>query len=220
MTYVGEGAMTTKSAKDRILDAALDLAGRKSWEAVRLHDVAAELQMSLNEVRAEFREKEELTDAWFDRADAAMLQEAAGPGFPGLSPRQRLHRLIMVWLMALSPHRRVTRQMICGKFEPGHIHYQYAGLLRVSRTVQWLREATQRDAVLPWRAIEETVLTAIYLTTFFYWMRDDSEQAARTSAFLDRLLSRAEQLAPWMPGFPGARNRTAAAHSVAHTGKT
>ena len=212
--------MAAKSVRDRILDIALALAGQKSWESVRLYDVAAELKMSLNDVCAEFREKEELTDAWFDRADATMLQEAAGPGFPGLSPRERLHRLIMAWLMALAPHRRVTRQMICGKFEPGHIHYQYAGLLRVSRTVQWLREAAQRDAVLPWRAIEEAALTAIYLAAFFCWMRDDSEQAARTSAFLDRLLSRAEQLAPWMPGSPGARNRTAAAHSVAHTGKT
>lgn len=211
--------MATKSAKDRILDAALDLAGWKSWEAVRLYDVAAELQMSLNEVRAEFREKEELTDAWFDRADAAMLREAAQPGFPGLYSRARLHRLIMAWLMALASHRRVTRQMICGKFEPGHIHYQYAGLLRVSRTVQWLREAAQRDAMLPWRAIEEAALTATYLAAFFCWMRDDSEEAARTSAFLDKLLSRAEQLAPWMSGSPGARNRTAATHSVAHTGK-
>lgn len=211
--------MATKSAKDRILDATLDLAGRKSWEAVRLHDVAAELKMNLNEVRAEFREKEELTDAWFDRADAAMLQEAAGPGFPGLSPRERLHRLIMTWLMVLAPHRRVTRQMICGKFEPGHIHYQYAGLLRVSRTVQWLREAAPRDAVLPWRAIEEAALTAIYLAAFFCWMRDDSEGAARTSAFLDKLLSRAERLAPWMPGSPAARDRTAAAHSAAQTDK-
>lgn len=210
--------MATKSAKDRILDAALDLAGRKSWEAVRLHDVAAELQMSLNEVRAEFREKEELTDAWFDRADAAMLQEAAVPGFPGLSPRERLHRLIMAWLMAQASQRRVTRQMICGKFEPGHIHYQYAGLLRVSRTVQWLREAAQRDAMLPWRAIEETVLTSIYLATFFYWMRDDSEQATRTSTFLDKLLSQAERLAQWIPGFPASHDRIDVADSAAQGG--
>ena len=211
--------MTAESAKDKILDAALDLAGRKSWEAVRLHDVAAELRMNLNDVRAEFREKEELTDAWFDRADAAMLREAARPGFIELSPSARLQRLIMAWLIALAPHRRVTRQMICGKFEPGHIHYQYAGLLRVSRTVQWLREAAQRDAMLPWRAIEESALTAIYLATFFCWMRDDSEQAARTSTFLNRLLSRAEQLARWMPGSPAARDRTAAVHSAAQNGK-
>jgi ubiquinone biosynthesis protein COQ9 len=196
--------MAAKSAREKILATALDLAGRKSWESVRLHDVAAELRMSLDDVRAHFREKEEITDAWFDQADAAMLQEAAQPGFFETSPRARLHRLIMAWLAALAPHRRVTRQMICGKFEPGHVHYQYAGLLRVSRTVQWLREAAHRDAVLPWRAMEETALTAIYLAAFFYWMGDDSENTARTAAFLDKLLARAERLTQWLPGFPGA----------------
>ena len=197
--------MTAKSARERILNSALDLAGRKSWESVRLHDVATELQLSLNDVRAHFAEKEDLTDAWFDRADAAMLEEAGKPGFSELSPRERLHRLIMTWLTVLAAHRRVTRQMICGKFEPGHFHYQYAGLLRVSRTVQWLREAAHRDAVLPWRAIEETTLTAIYIAVFFYWMRDDSENAARTAAFLDKSLMRAERLAQWLPGYPGVR---------------
>ena len=168
-------------------------------------DVAAGLKLSLNDVRAHFREKEDITDAWFDRADAAMLDEAARPGLSALSPRDRLHRLMMIWLAALQPHRRVTRQMIGGKLEPGHVHYQYAGLLRVSRTVQWWREAAQRDAVLPRRALEETALTAIYLAAFFCWMRDDSENAGRTSLFLDKLLARAERLARWVPGRPRPR---------------
>jgi hypothetical protein len=90
--------------------------------------------------------------------------------------------------------------MIVNKLEPGHVHYQIAGLLRVSRTVQWLREAAQRDAVLPWRAFEETALTAIYLTTFAYWMLDDSPDSARTRTLLERLLRRAESLARMVPG--------------------
>jgi AcrR family transcriptional regulator len=194
--------MAANSTRDSILDAALDLAAKKSWESLRLHDVAAELQISLNDVRVHFQEKEALTDAWFDRADAAMLQETAKPDFTALSTRERLHRLIMIWLQALAVHRRVTRQMICGKFEPGHFHYQYAGLLRVSRTVQWLREAAGRDAVLPWRALEEVALTAIYLAAFLYWMQDESEGAVRTATFVDNLLTRTERTAQWIPGFP------------------
>ncbi|MCR4300632.1 MAG: hypothetical protein NUV51_03405 [Sulfuricaulis sp.] len=199
--------MAAKSARDRIIDAALDFAGRHSWESLRLHDVAAELKLELNDVRACFREKEDITEAWFDRADATMLQVGVDPGFTGLTSRERIHRLIMTWLSALSPHRRVTRQMIYGKLEPGHLHYQFAGLLRVSRTVQWVREAAHHDAVLPWRAFEETGLTAIYLATFFYWMRDESENARRTSAFLDRLLGRAERLAQCFPKFSGSRSQ-------------
>ena len=40
--------MATKSARDRILNTALNIAERKSWESVQLHDVAAELNLSLN----------------------------------------------------------------------------------------------------------------------------------------------------------------------------
>lgn len=197
--------MSAESTRDRIIEAALALAEQRSWERVRLHDVAAGLKLGLNDVRAHFSEKEDIVDAWFDRADAAMLDEAAKHGLPALSSRDRLYRLMMAWLAALAPHRRVTRQMIGGKLEPGHVHYQYAGLLRVSRTVQWWREAAQRDAALPWRALEETALTAIYLAVFFYWMRDDSENARRTSALLDGLLARAERLTRWVPGCPRSR---------------
>lgn len=180
--------------RERIVDAAIALAEQRDWESVRLHDVAARLGISLDDVRRHFREKEDLVDAWFDRADQAMLEKAAAPEFQHLSPRERLQRLIMSWLGALAAHRRVTRQMIYGKLEPGHIHIQFPGLMRVSRTVQWMREAAHRDATYVRRALEETGLTSIYLATFFYWMRDESPDAERTRRLLDRLLGAAERL--------------------------
>lgn len=182
--------------RDRIVDAALALAEQRSWESVRLHDVAAALGVNLDDIRRQFREKEDLVDAWFDRADQAMFAAAATPGFLALTPRQRLHRVIMDWLAALSPRRRVTRQMILGKLEPGHLHIQIPGLLRVSRTVQWMREAAQHDtASMAQRALEEIATTSIYLMTFVHWMTDDSPQSVRTAAFLDQRLKEAETLA-------------------------
>jgi ubiquinone biosynthesis protein COQ9 len=180
--------------RERIVDAALALAERGAWEAVRLHDVADALGITLDEVRQHFREKEDVVDAWFDRADSAMLKAAEAPGFSELTPRRRIHRLMMTWFGALAPHRKATRQMIYGKLEPGHIHIQIPGLMRVSRTVQWMREAARRDATFLRRALEETALTSIYLTTFFYWMRDDTPESASTSRLLDRLLGAAERL--------------------------
>lgn len=180
--------------RDAIVDAALEQAERRSWEAVRLHQVAAALGATLDEIRAHFREKEEIVDAWFDRADAAMLATAERPDFHALPARERVERALLAWLDALAPHRRVTRQMILNKLEPGHVHYQIAGLLRVSRTVQWLREAARREATLPWRAIEETLLTSLYLAVFGYWMWDGSAGSARTREFLRRRLDWAEWL--------------------------
>ncbi len=179
---------------NKIVDAALELGKQQSWEAVRLHAVAEAAGISLNKERAYFREKEELVEAWFDRADSAMLQEAEKPDFQALDPRQRLHRLIMTWLAALAPHRNVTRQMIYGKMEPGHLHVQIPGLMRISRTVQWIREAAHLDAIYVRRALEETGLTSIYLMTFFYWMKDNTPESEKTSRFLNRLLGVGEKL--------------------------
>ncbi|HSF49052.1 MAG TPA: TetR/AcrR family transcriptional regulator [Burkholderiales bacterium] len=180
--------------RERIVDVAVQLAERRSWEAVRLYDVAAAAGLTLDDIRAHFREKEDLVDAWFDRADRAMLMASESADFLALSTRERLHRLLMTWVGALAAHRRVTRQMIYGKLEPGHLHIQIPGLLRVSRTVQWMREAAHRDPSYLHRAIEEAGLTTIYLLTFFYWMHDQSAGSVNTRRFLDGLLGKAQVL--------------------------
>lgn len=187
------------ASREAIVDAALHRAEVTSWEAVRLHDVAAALGVTLDDVRVHFREKEDIVDAWFDRADQAMLRAAAESGFAARPTIERLEQALMAWFAALTPRRRVTRQMIANKLEPGHVHYQFNGLLRVSRTVQWLREAAGRDTVLPWRAFEEAALTGLYLATFLYWMYDDSADAASTRAFLRARLKEARGLAAFLP---------------------
>jgi len=185
----------SEDIRDGIVDTAIALAERRSsWEAVRLHDVAAELGITLDDVRRHFREKEEVVEAWFDRADGAMLARAQAPGFAALAPRERIRALVMSWLGALAPHRKVARQMILGKLEPGHVHIQIPGLLRVSRTVQWMREAALRDATYLRRALEETALTTLYLMTFFLWMGDETHASERTRRFLERSLQAAERL--------------------------
>ncbi len=183
---------------NKIVDSALELAEQGSWEAVRLHDIAVALGIGLNDIRRHFREKEEIAEAWFDRADRAMLDAAKASDFATLNTRQRLQRLILAWLGALNAHKRVTREMIYNKLEPGHLHVQIPGLLRVSRTVQWLREAAGRDATFVRRAFEETALTTIYLLNFALWLHDDSAGAQRSTRFLERRLSEAEHLSHWL----------------------
>jgi AcrR family transcriptional regulator len=97
-----------ENIRDAVINAAVALGARTSWEAVRLHDIAAELNISLDEIRGCFREKEDLVDAWFDRADGIMLREADTADFLALTSQQRIHRLIMVWLDALAVQRKVT----------------------------------------------------------------------------------------------------------------
>lgn len=189
------------STRDIILDAVLELAEETSWENVRLHHIAQRTGLSLNHIRQYFREKEELVDAWLDRADQAMLEETSRPYFPAISPRERLNRLFMAWLEALSPHRQVMRQMVFNRLEPGHLHMQLASLLRISRTVQWAREAAQRDQTFMFRALDETALTSIYLITFLCWLNDSTEYHRRTRRLLDRILRTGEIIGSLKPPF-------------------
>ncbi len=177
--------------RDAIIDAAVTLAAQKSWEAVRLYDVAKDLNLTLDQIRHYFREKEDVADAWFDRADSAMLQQAEATDFYALSVEQRIFQLVMGWLDALSSQRKVTRQMILGKLELGHLHIQIPAVMRISRTVQWIREAAHRDATFVRRALEESALTTIYLMTFIFWMQDDSLESTRTQQFLKQKLQQA-----------------------------
>ncbi len=199
---------------ERILDTALRLAEAASWESLRLRQIADELAIPLEEIRRRFSQKDDLVEAWYDRADRAMLEDAAAADYLQLTPRERLQRSLLRWLDALSVHRRISREMLYYKLEPGHLHLQVLGLLRVSRTVQWLLEAARRDSVNLQRILEESGVTAIYLATFVHWMFDDSPGMERTRRFLDRRLRHAERVAGWVgpflsAGTPAAARRTA-----------
>lgn len=158
-------------SRDQILDAAIALAEETDWESVRLQDVARRLDCPLHALADHFREKEEVADAWFDRADRAMLRAAADPALASLPVEARLEHLLFCWLDAMHPHHRMTRQMILGKLEPGHLHVQLPSVLRISRTVQWLREAADCNAGGLRRALEETALTTLFVSSFMLWLR-------------------------------------------------
>lgn len=193
----------TSELAHRIVDTAVELAEQSAWEAVRLHQVAAALGIGLDEVRHCFREKDELIDAWFERADDAVLQLADSGELAELTPRERLFRLIMAWLDALEAHRRVSRQMIQSKLEPGHLHIQIPALMRISRTVQWMREGAGLQDAGVMRAVLETATTAIYLAAFVSWMGEDTAGSPRTRRLLEGMLAQAEAVMQACPGRAG-----------------
>lgn len=178
--------------RQRILDCALQLAEARDWESVRLHEIAATLKVNLDDIRQYYRQKDDLVEAWFDRADAAMLEDSTSEDYLTLPPRERLQRSILCWLQALAPHQRLTGEMLLYKLEIGHVHLQVLGLLRVSRTVQWFLEAAHRQTRHVRRALEEALVTSIYLAAFGYWLRDRSAQAERSRRFLEKLLRGAD----------------------------
>lgn len=187
--------MPASDLRERILDTAIELGEQRGWDALHLHEIADALGITLAEIKRHYDHKDAIAEAWFDRADAALLAASDTPGWQQLSLRERLQRAIFAWLDALSAHRRLTAAMLRYKFQPEHVHLQALGLTRISHTVQWIREVAELPSAGWRRELEEVALSAIYLATFAYWLNDDSPEAQRTHASLDRLLARAERAA-------------------------
>jgi len=189
-----------------VLDTALNLAENKSWEALRLHNIATELKITLNQIGEHYPQKDDLVEAWYDRADSAMLAVANEPGFLDAPMQLRLHTLIMSWLDALAKHKQVSRDMLLYKLEPGHVHLQVLGVLRISRTVQWFREAAHQDSTHFLRILEELGLTSIYLLTFSHWMFDYSDNQKETRKYLQKKLNHAGGCFKTLRGCTGTRS--------------
>ena len=177
-----------------IIDATLARAEAVGWERVRLHDVAADLGLSLAALRVHFRELDAIGTAWLARADAAMLDAPADRAFRTLPARERVSVALQRWLDALAGHRHVTGQIIRAKLYPGHPHHNLAFVWWVSRTVQWLREAAVLDAGGRQRQVEEIGLTALFLATLRRWVRDESPDQERTRRYLATRLALADRL--------------------------
>ncbi|WP_137895522.1 hypothetical protein [Ramlibacter sp. 2FC] len=180
---------------ERILDSALLLGERDGWDALHLHELADLMGIALEEIHRHYGQKDDLAEAWFDRADRALLRAGEAAGWLALPVRERLSRAILAWLQALAAHRRLSIEMLRYKGQPDHLHLQLRGLLRVSRTVQWIRETACLPAVGLRRELEEAALTAIFVSTLGCWLWDDSPDAGRTRAWLDRQLLLAERVA-------------------------
>ena len=178
----------SKPSAAQILDAALQLADVCGWERLHLFDVAARLDVGLDAVASHYREKDQLVEAWFDRADRAMLARSSAADLAALEPAKRLEELLVAWLDSLAAHRAVTGQMLLYKLEPAHLHLQVLGLLRISRTVQWWREGARRESRHLQRIAEESLLTGVYLRSFIHWLRHPEEDPAEFRAFLRRQL--------------------------------
>jgi AcrR family transcriptional regulator len=174
--------------QDRILDKALEQAEASSWEQLHLHAVAESLNITLDEIRQFFPQKDDLVEAWFDRADRTLLSADHAEDFLDLPLYERLLQVIVNWLDALAPHHRLTREMLAYKFEFGHIHLQTLGIMRISRTVQWFIEAACHDTTGLQRILDECALTMIYLTTFARWLFDDSANNRKSKDVLNTAL--------------------------------
>lgn len=192
------------SEAERIVDVALILGEERTWNAVHLYDIADHMHIGLEDIERHFRNKDEIAEAWFRRADNALTACGNEPGWLQLDVRERLSRAIRAWLGALDSHKGVTVEMLRYKVQPDHIHLVIKGVLRTSATVQWVREVARVPSVGLRRELEEPALTAIFLSTLALWLTERTPGTPRAFKWLDAQLKLAERIAQRLPS-PRAR---------------
>jgi rpsU-divergently transcribed protein len=184
-------------SREQILDQALQLARESGWERLTLSEIATALGISLAEIWQHFPQKDDLVEAWFDRADRALLSRVPNAEWNGLPAKERVEQALLCWLDAMAEYRELTGQMLLYKLEPGHVHLQIGGILRISRTVQWFREAARLRASHLRRITQELALSSLYLATFMHWLRDGSDNQRRTREFLRNKLNAGDCIGLW-----------------------
>ena len=177
----------------RIVDTAMAMAEDVGWEGVRLRTVAETLGITLDDLGHRFRDLDAVADAWFARAQQAMLTPPE-PGFADQPARERLKATLLRWFDALAPRRQVTVQMLKAKAWPFHPHHWVPMVFNLSRTIQWLRDAASLDADSPRREVEEIGLTWLFVATLAVWAGDETAGQQRTRRFLDARLREADGL--------------------------
>jgi AcrR family transcriptional regulator len=161
--------------------------GARSWDAVRMQDVALAARLSVAELVQIVSDRDAIAEVAFDIADEAMLAATQDPSWPQVDVRERLARCIESWLAALPPERRIVRGMLAYKVQPEHVHLQVRAVMRISRTVQTMREIALLRATGLRREAEEAALTSIYLATFASWLAGGAGDPRRLLAAAHRI---------------------------------
>ena len=179
--------------RQRILDRAIELAQQSSWASLNFSQLADSLNCSLADIGQHFRSKDDMAEAFFDRADRVMWALSSNKAYRNLTEEDKLFECIMCWFESLTPYKPLVKEMLGYKLEPGHFHLQGHGITRISRTVQWFLDVAEREHGGLKRSADELAVTSAYLTSFSCFLFDKSEGHRKTRALLKRLLHQIDQ---------------------------
>lgn len=168
---------------DKILDAALALAAEKPWDGVSLSDIAQKSGLSLEELRAQIEDKDDILGGLHERLDRAMLSATAFEG----SIKERLFDLLMNRFDGMQPQRDAFVSMLDAvKFQPSLLA---KGACLAFSSMGWMLDAAGSKS----GDLGKGVLSLVYLNALRVWIKDDSADLSATMAAVDQGLTKAER---------------------------
>lgn len=186
----------TLPIEDRALDAALRLAATRRWSDIALSEIAAEAGLELGDMLRHARCKNALLGVFARRLDAAMLAQPVESDSP---VKDRLFDLLMRRFDALGPYRDAVQGILDGMMRDPAITFSMGpGLVH---SMRYLAEAAGIKATGLLGPIKINALASVYICTLRVWVKDDSADAAKTMAHLDKQLGRLDGWTSSIPAF-------------------
>ena len=185
------GAGKRKDARQAIVESALTLAANRGWARVGLGDIAEGAEVSLAEVREAFSSKSAIVAAYAADIDRAVLA-ARDPEMAGRPVTERLFDVLMKRFDLLNAHKDGVGAIV--RSCPSDPEAILCGPVTLRRSMRWMLEAADLSSAGLRGGLRVQALSALYLSMLPVWLRDDSEDMARTMAVLDRRLRRLDGL--------------------------
>lgn len=168
---------------DKILDAALKLAAQKPWDDVTLSELAISSSLSLDALRGEIEDKNDVLAALHERLDRQMLEATAFEG----SVKERLFDLLMSRFDSMQRYRKGYVSMLeAVKYQPAVLA---KGACLAFSSMGWMLEAAGAAS----SDLSKGILSLVYLNALRVWMADGSADLSATMAAVDQGLVRAEK---------------------------
>ncbi len=174
----------------KIIETAFALALERGWRDLSLAEIAESAGLSLSQVHGIYPSKAAILGGFGARVDAAMLAEAGED--MDLTARDRLFDVVMRRFDALQPHREALGAILQDQL--GDPLAVCCGFSRLRRSMATTLEAAGISSSGCRGVLRVKGLAAIYLSTLRVFLRDDSEDMAKTMAHLDKQLGRVDAL--------------------------
>ena len=184
---------------DHVIDTAMKLAAEGRWRDLSLAEIAEAAKLPIAKVYPVFPSRQAILDAFVRRIDAAVLAESDVDDLEG-SARDRLFDVLMRRFDALDPYKDAVATVAFDQARDPLAALASACQLR--RSLALMLEAAGLASDGARGAVRVKGLGLIYLAALRVWLRDESEDKARTMAALDKQLRRAEALVVRLSGRP------------------
>ena len=193
------------SPRERLITAALGLAGEQGWRRLGMAEIAEAAGLSLAETYVIARSKHGILAALRRQIDEEML---AGGLVTGDLPRDRLFDALMRRLEAMRPYRAGLRAVLRDSVGTPALLGLWPGLLR---SMGWTLTAAGLPASGCRGRLARRLVAALYVSVLPTFFRDESRDLGTTMAALDKRLRQVETLFSTLRPVASAGRRRASA---------